>query len=79
MTPKEQDSYAKIIHQLVSSIQVLVYRREALPILGREEVRTEIMKKLNELQTIGPNGKDKWRRVLLELAAYALYAAVADE
>jgi len=76
-----ESRFSRAIHDVTSEVQILVYHRESTPIKDRDEVLAELVKRLAELGKHGPNGngKSKWRRSLLELAAYAVYAAVVDD
>ncbi len=76
---KDQDSYIKAIREVSGLIQVLIYRRETSPIIDREEVEEDMERRVKELGTRVGNGKPQWRKRLLELAAYAVFAAIADE
>jgi hypothetical protein len=73
------EKYDQAIREVISAIQVIIYRREETPIRGRDEVNFDLGLRLAELKKYSPDGKINWRRRLLELAAYAVWAAVGDE
>ena len=75
----DEGAYPRAIKELTTQIQILMWRREALPIRDRDEVRLELAMLLTELDKYMQDGKLKWRKSLLELAAYAIFAAVSDE
>ena len=78
--PQETDSkYGKALREVVSCIQVLIYRREGTPIRDREEVQLDLERRLREIQQYKAKDNLNWRRQLLELAAYAVFSAVTDE
>jgi hypothetical protein len=72
-------AYERALRQVVSAIQVLIYRRETSPIRDREEVYTELEWRLVQLKNHQGDAKERWRKTILELAAYAVFAAIADE
>jgi hypothetical protein len=76
---QESPPYTKAMRELASAIQIMLYRRESSPIRDREEVNEDLARRLVEIARLARNGKTKWRRGLLELAAYAIFAAVSDE
>ena len=79
MAPHETGSkYDVALRQLTSFIQIIIYRRENTPIRDRQEVQLDVGLRLAELGKSERNGKKEWRKRLLELAAYAVFAAVSD-
>lgn len=76
---RDSDSYVRAVREVAGLIQILIYRREGHPIKDRNEVETDIKARLQELPNYAGDGKPRWRKGLLELAAYAIFAAVSDE
>ena len=64
------------LHEVTNQLQILIYRRETCPIRDREEVKFDLAVRFSEL-----NGQNKieWRKRMVEMAAYALFAAVSDQ
>jgi hypothetical protein len=78
LQPKES-KYDVALREVVSGIQVLIYRRETTPIRDRDEVHIDVERRLGEIRKYATNGKRSWRKGLLELAAYCVFAAAADD
>lgn len=76
---EQESKYTRALREVTSAIQILLYRRESTPIQSREEVHVDLERRLLEVGKSAANGKFIWRRRLLELAAYAVFAAVSDE
>jgi hypothetical protein len=76
---RDSDSYVRAIRQVSEFIQLLIYRRETHPIKDRDEVNEDLGKRVSQIAKYARNGKSEWRKGLLELAAYAIFAAVSDE
>jgi hypothetical protein len=80
MAASEPESrYTRALREVTSAVQILIYRRETSPVRDRVEVEEDLQLRLLELRKSAANGKITWRRRLLELAAYAVFAAVSDE
>lgn len=70
------DKYQNVLRRVISDIQVMIYRRSATPIRGKDEVQTDLLLRITEL-----NGgtRDEWRKRMIELAAYAIFAVASDQ
>lgn len=79
MQHEPESKYTRALREVTSGIQVLIYRRESSPIRDRSEVQEDLQRRLLEIGKSAANGKIPWRRRLLEMAAYAVFAAIADE
>jgi len=71
--------YHRTLEEVIDKLQVLVYRREDIPIRDRIEVHEELSRRVEEVSKAASNGRTLWRRRILELAAYAVFAATSDE
>jgi len=78
MTPYPEP-YQRAIRDVSNQVQRVIFQHETHPLRDRLEAISGLQHKLNDIALAGSDGKDKWRRRLLELAAYAIFAAVADE
>ena len=67
--------YERGLHRVISGIQVMIYRRDRTPIRDRKEVRLDLLLRIAELD----GNKEEWRKRMVELAAYAIYAVATDE
>jgi hypothetical protein len=79
VTHEPESRYTRALREVTSLIQVLIYRRESSPIRDRDEVHEDLQRRLLEIGKSAANGKLPWRRKLLEMAAYAVWAAISDE
>jgi len=71
--------FTQAIREVTSLVQILIYRRETTPIRDRTEAQAELLLRVQEVGKSANNGKIKWRRSLLEMAAYCIFSAVSDE
>jgi hypothetical protein len=71
--------YHKTLEEVINKVQVLVYRREETPIRDRQEVSGELFRLVEAVTRASGNGRVNWRRKILELAAYAVFAATSDD
>jgi hypothetical protein len=70
----------KAVIDVTNQLQIIVITREDLPIKNRQEAIDDLAARLGNLGLPGGlNGKRRWRLGLIELAAYALFAAVSDD
>ena len=75
----DAESFQKALREVAGQIQMLIYRRETTPIRNWNEVHFDLGLRVAEMVKASADGKKQWRIKLLELAAYALFAAVSDE
>jgi hypothetical protein len=71
---RDENPYQKAMREAAGQVQILIYRRGNAPIRGWEEVITDLGLRVTELAK--DSGEHRFRR-LVELAAYALFAAVS--
>jgi hypothetical protein len=69
----------KALHDATNQLQIMIFTREDTPIRDRVEAVEDLRLRLDNLSTLAPDGKKRWRAGLVELAAYALFAAASDE
>jgi hypothetical protein len=73
--PTEPGSkYELVLRKVISGIQVMIYRRDGTPIRDRNEVKTDLLLRIAELD----GNKEEWRKRMIELAAYAIFATASD-
>ena len=64
------------LHEVTNQLQILIYRRETCPIRDRDEVKTDLLLRITELNG---DSRQQWRKRMIEMAAYALFAAASDQ
>jgi hypothetical protein len=76
VAPHDLTPLQLLVHDMTDQLQIMHWRRQHIPIRDRDEVKTDLLLRFQEL-----NGatKQEWRARMVELAAYALYAAFSDE
>lgn len=70
-----ENLYQKAVRSVASQVQIMIYRRYTTPIRDWNEVLVDLNLRIAELS----NHREMRRERLVELAAYALFSAVADE
>ncbi len=76
---RDPELFARVVREVADQVQILIYRRESSPIRDRAEALTDLGEQVRSMPEAAMNGKKRWRRAMVELAAYAVYAAVSDE
>lgn len=71
-----ENLYQKAVRETASQVQIMIYRRHITPIRDWDEVFLDLNLRIQEIMKDKPANR---RKRLVELAAYALYASVADE
>jgi hypothetical protein len=69
----------KALHDATNQLQIMIFTREQTPIRDRQEAIDDLKLRVENLSKLGPDAKKRWRAGLLEMAAFALYAAISDE
>ncbi len=74
-----EDPYAKAMREVAGLIQFLIYRYETCGIKDRDEVLIGLRGRLQGVEKSLANGSVNWRKGLLELAAYCIFAACSQD
>lgn len=74
MPTEKESKYEPVLRKVISGIQVMIYRRDTCPIRDRQEVQLDLSLRIAELD----GNKEEWRKRMVELAAYAIFAAASD-
>lgn len=72
-----EDPFAKAMREVAGLIQFLIYRYETCPVKDRAEVLVGLQGRLQGVELSIANGRIKWVKSLLELAAYAIFCSVS--
>lgn len=74
-----EDPYTKTMREVAGLVQFLIYRYETCAIEDRAEILTGIEGRVAGVVKSVANGNVRWRKGLLELAAYCIFAATSKD